>query len=177
MFNIRSTPDAVAYALVVASNQALLDNISTKKHLTRKERTDGGDYRLPTLTRDLVTTADATTFEEAITLANEIKVFADAHFTDTIAHDTATSAAITVADGTDTATGAALMNELKEQANLHYTGSNVHYTADDTNTITAADATADVTEYLALVNELKLLLVNTHMQDAPAGTYINIIPA
>lgn len=177
MMNIRSLPDALVYALVAANNEELLSDISTNFHLTRKERTNSADYKNPTVSIDTIATAAATTFEEAIALVNEIRPYADAHFTDTIAHDTATSAAITIADATDTATGAALMNEIKEQALLHYTGSNIHFTADETNTITAADATADITEYCALVNELKTLFVNTHMQGAPAGHYINIVPA
>jgi hypothetical protein len=174
-FDIRNTPDCIAYALVVANNQMLLDNISTKFHLTAYEATTQTDYKNPTLTRATITTADATVDTEAWALVNEIKVLADAHFTDTIAHDTATSAAVTIADATDTASAVSLANELKANFNTHFTASNVHYTNDDTNTVTNSDATDDPTLQV-LVNELKAM-ANAHVVSAPSGTYINIVGA
>jgi hypothetical protein len=175
MLNIRNTPDAVAYALVVANNRLLLDNISTFYHLTEYEVSPGSDYKNPVITSGVITTADATVDTEGWALAIEIKTLADAHFTDTIAHDTATSASVTVADCTDTATAVLLVNELKANFNTHRTAANVHFTNDDVNTVTNSDATDDATMRV-LVNEIKGL-VNTHIVSAPAGTYINIVGA
>lgn len=175
MFSIRSTPDCLAYALAVANNKTLLDNIGSKFHLTAYETTNQVDYQNPTLTSGSITTADATVDTEAWALINEIKDMADAHFTDTIAHDTATSAAVTVADATDTATGCALANEIKANINTHLTASNVHYTNDETNTVTNDDSTDNATLQV-LVNEIKAML-NAHAANAPAGTYINIVGA
>lgn len=172
-FDVKNDPQAIAYALVVSNNALILSGISTKFHLAQMQQTNNVDYRNPAVSLWTVTTADATTGEEALLLVNEIKVYCDYHFTDAVAHDTATSAAITMADATDTATGCALANEIKAQINTHRTASNVHYTADDTNTVTVADAT-DVTDLMALLVDIKEQ-INDHTQDAPTtlGYYIN----
>lgn len=176
MLKVRKMDADMISACAAANNQRLVDGISTFFHLTAKEVTNRPTIGSYSVTRDTIVTAAATTFEEAIALANELKAAFDGHFTDEIAHDTASSAAVTIEDATDTATGATLMNELKANLNTHNTASNVHYTNDDTNTVTAADATTDLTEYVALANDLKEQF-NDHIISAPAGTWIEVVPA
>lgn len=164
--------------LIVANNQRQLDNIGSSFHLSRKESLNLADPLNPTLTRDSVATADVTagdTEAQYVAFANELKAFADSHFTDDVAHDSASSAAVTIADATDTASAIDLANELKANFNTHRTASNVHYTADETNTVTTADAT-DSTDLIALLNEIKEQ-INDHVASAPAGSVIEIIPA
>lgn len=176
MLKVRRQLEDMISGAIAANNQRLVDGISTFFHLSQYEATNRPDSFNYTVTRDTIVTAAATTFEEAIALANEIKIDYDAHFTDEIAHDTASSAAVTIEDATDTATGAALMNEMKANFNAHNIAAGVHYTNDDTNTVTAADATSDLTEYVALANDLREQF-NDHVISAPAGTYIQVEPA
>jgi len=172
-YDVKNDPQAIVYALVQSQNATLLSGISTNFHLTPMQQSNNVDYRNPSVSTWTVTTADATTGEEALVLLAEIKNYVDIHFTDAVAHDTATSAPITMSDATDTATGCAVANEIKAQINTHRTASNVHYTADDTNTVTVADAT-DVTDLLAILVDIKEQ-INDHTVSAPAtlGYYIN----
>jgi hypothetical protein len=178
MTDFRTTPDGLLGAIVQANNQDMLDNIGANFHLRRYTTLVHGDPFNPVITRGgpVFAQADVTVDVDGWALANSIKRIADAHFTDTIAHDTATSAAITIADATDTASAVSLANELKAQYNTHRTAANVHFTDDNTNTVTNADATDDPTMQV-LVNELKNVFVVIHTQSAPPGTYINLTPA
>lgn len=177
MTDFRTTPDGLLGALVLAHNQNMLDNIGTNFHLRRYATLAHGDPFNPVITRGgpVFAQADVTVDVDAWALLNNVKHIADAHFTDTIAHDTATSAAVTIADATDTTTAVALANEIKANVNTHYTAVNVHFTDDATNTITNADATDDPTMQV-LVNELKNKFVVLHTQSAPPGHYINLVP-
>ena len=173
-FRIRNTPDA-HLALIAVNNAMLVDSLSTEFHLSKAELAPGSDTKNPTLAAWTVATADATDHLTAISLLTELQAYQDAHFTDTIAHDTATSAASTNADATDTDSATTVANVMKEDFMVHFTAANVHYTNDDTNTITAADATDEAT-LLTLVNEIKEQ-ANDHTQSAPSGTWIDIVPA
>lgn len=164
-------------AAIAANNQLLLDNIASTFHLSRRETTTRLDPLSYTLARDTITTADATDGVDATALINQIKVYADGHFTALEGvHNLAASLAVTIADATDTTSAITLTNEIKENALVHFTASTVHYTDDNTNTITNADSTDEAT-LVTLVNEIKLQLVTNHMQSAPSGTYVEIRPA
>lgn len=178
MTDFRTTPDGLLGAVVLANNQDMIDNIGARFHLRRYSTLVHGDAFNPIITRGgaVGAQADVTVDVDGWALCNSIKRIADGHFTDTIAHDTATSATITIADATDTTSAVALANELKAQYNTHRTAVNVHFTDDNTNTVTNADATDDPTMQV-LVNEIKNIFVVIHTQDAPPGHYINLVPA
>jgi hypothetical protein len=163
------------YALVAASNQKQLDEIGTYFHLDKTSIQSNSDYQSPSVTVLTASMADATDYATVIALVNDLNGVLDMHFTDTIAHDTATSAAITMADATDTATGILVANEQKEQLLLHQTGSNIHYLNDTANATTAADATDEATLIL-LANDIKLFLT-PHIASAPPGHIVNIVEA
>lgn len=172
----RMMPDEVVYALVAANNQRLTDNISTSFHLDRSCAADGGrDYKNPTITRLSITSASATDLATSLTLTNELKSDLNLHFADTIAHNTAVSAAVTTAAATDLTTAVALANALKSAYGTHLSASNVHFTNDSTNTIAAANAT-DQTTLNTLLNEFKGDL-NAHMLSAPVGVWIDLVGA
>lgn len=173
--NVRRVPDSIVYALLAAANQRQVDAISTSFHLSRTEDTNLTDYTTPSVTRVTVTHAAATDAATRITLANQIKSVLDRHFVDDIAHDSAVSAVITIADSTDAATAITLANDLKAKLNVHLTASNVHFTNDSTNTVTNADAT-DAATLEVLVNEIRGDAI-AHLASAPAGTYLNLVPA
>jgi hypothetical protein len=171
----RKMSDEILYALVEANNQAHTDALASLFHLDRTSTTDGRDYKDPTVTRVTVTHAAATNAATRITLVNQIKDVLDVHFTDAIAHNTATSAVITIADATDTTSAVALVNDLKAKLNTHHTAANVHYTNDGTNTVTNADAT-DATTLETLVNEVRTDVI-AHVASAPGGLFINLVDA
>ncbi len=173
--NVRKTPDNVAYALVAAYNQRQVDGISTFFHLNRTETTDTSDYRAPTVTRVTITSANASNEATLVALANELKADINTHFADTIAHNSAVSAAVATASATNTATAVTLLNALKAAFNTHLSEANVHYTNDGTNTVAASDATNEGTA-ITLANEMKGDF-NAHVASAPAGTFINLIDA
>lgn len=171
--NVRGMPDSLAFGIVAALNQLQTDALSTLAHQSRTEIT-GGDYRNPTITRVTISSATATDLATSLTLVNELKADLNVHFADTIAHNTAVSAAVTTAAGTDLTTAVALANALKAAYGTHRTAAGVHFTNDTTNTVAAADAT-DQTTLNTLVNELKTDF-NAHFASAPNGTWINITP-
>ncbi len=173
--NVRKMPDEVLFALVAANNQLMLDQISTSAHLDRSVSAQTLDYANPSVTRLSVTHAAATNPATAITLVNAIKDVVDAHFVDTIAHNTAVSAVITVADATDATTANTLANDIKSKYGTHLAAANVHYTNDGTNTVAAANAT-DAATLETLVNELRTD-VNAHIAFASKGLYINLVGA
>lgn len=170
--NIRGVPDALTFALVVANNQRMADNISTNFHQDRTSVT-GGDYRAPTATRVTISSAAATDLATSITMLTELKADLNTHFADTIAHDTAVSAAIATAAATDLTTAMALANAIKAAYNTHLSASNVHFTNDSTNTIAAATA-IDQTTLNTMLTELKTD-VNAHLLSAPVGTWLNVV--
>ena len=112
-------------------------------------------------------------FPEAAALANEIKGVVNAHFADTVAHDTAVSAQVTTADATSLATAYALASALKTAYVAHLSASNVHANNDETNTIAAAAATTIAT-LNALVNELRAD-VTAHIAASLAGSHIELV--
>lgn len=173
--NVRKTPDVVLHALVVANNQRLVDGIASFFHLDQTARTSGADYLNQSVTRLTVTSATATDSTTAIVMVNDVKSVLNEHFADTIAHNTAVTTAVSTATATDTTTAITLANAIKTAYGTHRTESSVHYTNDSTNTVSAANAT-DATTLITLVNELKTDL-NAHMASAPAGMYMNLIPA
>lgn len=170
----RKIPDEILFALVLANNQRMTDNISTNFHLDRTNTppTTGIDYKNPTVTRLSVTLAAATNAATQLTLANEIRRVVNIHFADLIAHDTTSSAAITIAVATDAASAITLANDIKSKYNTHLSASGRHFTNDSTNTIAAADAT-DATTLQVLVNELRTD-VAAHMLSAPVGLYVDL---
>jgi hypothetical protein len=173
--DVRKMPDVMLHALVVANNQALVDGISTFFHLDRTATTSSVDYLNQSVTRLTVSAATATDSTTAIVMVNSVKTALNTHFADTIAHNTAVSSAVATATATDTTTAITLANAIKTAYGTHLSASNVHYTNDSTNTVSAANAT-DATTLITLVNELKTDL-NAHMASAPAGVYMNLVPA
>jgi hypothetical protein len=171
----RNIPNEVAYAIVAAHNQALVDNLSTLAHLSQTESTNRSNYKAPTVSRLRVTAANGTDEDTAVALVNDIKGVLDRHFVDDVAHDAATSAVITIDDAEDEATAITLANDLKAKYNTHLAASNVHYTDDTSNDVTNANATDDTTLYV-VINEMKAD-VNAHLASAPAGTFVDVVPA
>ena len=171
----RKMPDEVAFALVAANNQRMVDGISTFFHLDRTAAVPTAstlDYRNPSTARLAVTLAAATNAATQLTLANELRRVINVHFADLVAHDTTSSAQVTIAVATDSATAITLANNLKSIYNTHLSASGRHFTNDSTNTIAAVDAT-DATTLQVLVNELRTDLT-AHMASAPAGVYIDL---
>jgi len=175
MITTRRVPDAIMYALVLANNQRLTDNLGSLFHLDQTNASEGTDYSNPTITRLTVTPANATDLPTSTTLVNAIKAACQKHFKDDIAHNTATSAQITIADGTDLTSDITLANDLKSRFNTHLAAANVHFTNDATNTVAAANAT-DQPTLLTLINEIKGDM-NAHMASAPVGAFINLVSA
>jgi hypothetical protein len=173
--DVRKMPDVMLHALVAANNQRLVDGISTFFHLDRTAATTAADYQSQSITRVTVSAATATDSTTAIVMANAVKVAVNLHFVDAIAHNTAVSSAVATATATDTTTAITLANAIKTAFGVHLWESGVHYPNDSTNTVSAANAT-DATTLITLVNELKTDL-NAHMASAPAGMYMNLIPA
>ncbi len=171
----RTMPDEMTFALVAANNQMMTDNIASLFHMDRTAAVPAtpGDYRNPSTTRLSISSANASSLATSLTLVTELKLKVNTHFADTIAHDTAVSAAITTAAATDLATGITLGNAIKAAYNTHLSAASVHFTNDATNTISAADAT-DQTSLNTLLNEIKGDL-NLHMASAPKGTWINLV--
>ncbi len=173
--DVRKTPDNVAYALVAASNQRMVDGIASFFHLNRTELTNSSDYRAPTVTRLSISSATATDETTLVTMVNELKADINTHFADTIAHNTAVSSAVATATATNAATAVTLVNALKTAYNAHLTASNVHYTNDSTNAVSSAAATDQATA-ITMANEMKGDF-NAHVASAPAGTFINLVDA
>lgn len=171
----RKTPDAIVFALVAAHNLRQEESVASFFHADTTQDTTATDYRAPTVADLQVTSADGTNDATNTTLVNEIKVVVNRHFADTLAHDSAVSAAVATADGTDETTNATLATALKAAVNAHYTGSNIHFTNDATNTITEADGT-DTATTATLINAMKDA-VNAHIVSAPAGAMIELVDA
>jgi hypothetical protein len=170
----RALPDEILFAVVAANNQNMTDNIASLFHLDRTAATPttGVDYKNPSTTRLSISSANASSLSTSVTLVNELKTKINVHFADSIAHNTAVSAAISTATATDLATGITLGNAIKAAYGTHLSAANVHFTNDSTNTIAAADAT-DQTSLNTLLNELKADL-NLHMASAPKGVWIDL---
>lgn len=178
MLNARKIPDEALFALVDAYNRKQLDEVvtGTKFHAAQLESVSVPAYgQAATITRSTITPANATDAATALVLVNAVKAVVDRHFADTIAHDTAISAAITIADATDTTTAITLVNDLKAKYNVHRTAGSVHFNNDSTNDTTNANAT-DAATLVTLVNEVKAD-VNAHIASAPTGTFVNLINA
>lgn len=176
MLTARNVPEELVLALIAAYNRKQTDEITTgtKFHAAQHETvTNPGFPGQRTLARPNIATANATDAATALALTNEVRVLVDTHFADTIAHDSAVSAAITIATATDTTTAVTLANDLKSKFNAHRSAANVHFNNDGTNDVTNANAT-DATTLIALINEIKGDF-NAHIASAPTGTYINVL--
>lgn len=173
----RNIPDEILFALVTANNQRMTDNISTNFHLDRTAATPTSypDYRNPSTTRMSITSANSSSLGTALTLVAELKSKINLHFADTIAHNTAVSAAVTTAAATDLTTAQTLANALKAAWNTHLSAANVHFTNDGTNSVAAVDATNQGT-LDTLLNELKTDF-NAHVASAPVGIWIDLVNA
>lgn len=179
MFTVRKVPDAVLFALVAERNQAKLDDVVRTNTLFHLDQTNdpaaalSADYQNPTVTRLKITAANATNLATSLTLIAELRGKLNTHYADTIAHDTAVSAASTSVAATNTATVVTEVNILKGELNAHFTAASVHFNNDSTNTITSATAT-DQTTADTMLNEIKTA-VNAHMKAAPGGAFINLV--
>lgn len=173
----RRLPDEVLYALVAANNQRITDNISTNFHLDRTAATPTTypDYNNPVVNRLAISSANSSSLPTALTLVAELKLKINQHFADSIAHNTAVSAAVTTPAATDLTTAQNLANALKAAWNTHLSAANVHFTNDGTNTTAAADASNQGT-LDTLLNELKTDF-NAHVASAPVGVWIDLVDA
>lgn len=173
----RKLNSEILYALVAANNQRMTDNLSTNFHLDRTAAapTSYPDYKNPVVNRLAITSANASDLATSLTLVAELKLKINLHFADSIAHNTAVSAAVTTAAATDLATAQTLANALKTAYGTHLSAANVHFTNDGTNTIAAANATDQAT-LNTLLNELKGDF-NAHIASAPVGVWIDLVDA
>lgn len=176
MYTVRKVSDNIMFALVAESNQRRLDDVAavtTHYHLDQTNKSEGGDARSPTVTRLTVTAPTATNLATSIALLANCKAVMNAHFADTIAHDTAVSAASTGVAATTTATAITEVNIFKGELNAHFTAASVHFNNDAANTITSATAT-DQTTVDTMLNEIKAA-INAHMKSAPTGAFITLV--
>jgi hypothetical protein len=173
-FTTRKLTDNMAAALVAAVNLRQTESVGSFFHADTTQRTTG-HYLSPVVADEQVASANGSSVPTNVTLANEIKALLNRHFADTLAHNTAVSAAISTADASDDATSITLANAIKAAYNTHLSASNVHYTNDATNTTAATDATNTAT-CSTLLNELKGD-INAHVVSAPLGAKIKLVPA
>src|SRR5687768_359044 len=96
-FKIRRTNGAMLHALVAANNRRMQVGVGSSFHADITQITSG-DYRNPVVTNDTITAANASSEATAVALANQAKAVINRHFADTLAHDTAVSAAMSTAD-------------------------------------------------------------------------------
>jgi hypothetical protein len=173
-YTVRKLTDAMVHALVAERNAAREASVTDQYHADVTQIT-GGDYQNPTVAADTVTAANATDLATSLVLVNQIRGVQLRHFADTVAHDTALTAATTLAEADDLTTANALANDMKAEHNTHAADTDAHFNADSSNTVTNADAT-DQTTLNTLLNEIKAD-INAHVVDAPAGNHINLVPA
>lgn len=174
-FDIRKLPDEIVFGLVEAHNQRMVDAVGSSFHADTTSTTSRTDYTKPVRTDLQVTAANASDLATSIALVNDIYDVVQLHFADTLAHDSAVSAALDVPVATDLATAITRGNALKAAVNTHHSAANVHYNNDGTNWIAAADA-SDQSSLNTLLNEMKGD-VNAHIVSAPAGAMINLVNA
>jgi hypothetical protein len=172
--DVRKTADAMRYALCSAHNTDQLAKVSTTYfHLRARTLTSAADHRAPTESALLITTANSSDLATSVALTNVCFDYANLHFADSVAHNSAVSAQLTTALATDLTTAQTRANAIKAAYNTHRTAGSVHYNNDAVNAIAAADAT-DQGSLNTLINEIKADL-NIHTQNAPPGTYLNLV--
>lgn len=173
----RKTPDALIHALVAAHNLRQTEAVASFFHADTTQLTSGY-YDNPSVADDLVTAANGSSLATNIALLNDILAVLQRHFADTLAHNTAVTAALALDALESTAIEATTVtraNALKVAYGAHLSEANVHFTNDATNTVAAVDATNTAT-VSTLANEMKGD-INTHIVSAPLGAMVKVVPA
>jgi len=167
---VRSIPEAVAYALATAHNASWRAYVAANTSFPHADitSTPSGDWQHPAASSLQVTAAAATTLALVITSANQALSVMQIHFADALAHATSDTTNFTTVDALDqlasTATQGATdtqLNAMKAAFNLHLAQNSVHYTNDTTNAIVAADA-SDLATSETLADAIKAA-VNAHI--------------
>lgn len=175
-YKVRKTTDSIVYAMVAEHNEKQVGAVASLFHADITSTTSlSAGYTAPVRSTLLVAVADATTEATAVALTNQLKAYYNIHVADTLAHDSAVSAALATADATDEASAITLANAWKAAYNTHLSAANVHFTNDGTNTVTSVDAT-DTASLYTLANECKVDY-NAHIISAPNGSMIELTPA
>jgi hypothetical protein len=174
-FETRKLPVEIAFAVVEANNQRMLDSVASFFHKDTTSVTSRADFTAPTRSDLQVTAANASSEATSVALANDLKRVINLHFADAVAHDSALSAAVATASATALASAITLANALKAAFNTHLSASDVHFNNDSTNTVAATNA-SDQSSLNTLLNEMKGD-VNAHIVSAPAGAWIQLTDA
>lgn len=169
---VRTTPDAITYALASQYN-ALMKDVAlaaSKAHADVTSNGTTGDYRAPAATPLQVTAANGDgTLPTLITLCQNLYDVYKVMCADTLAHKAAwTFPAITRPLSSDTlATCETFLNALHTDYESHRADTTSHYTADSTNNDASASATDQATSDTRATN-LKAK-INAHIKHAPAN--------
>lgn len=128
-----------------------------------------------------VSTANASTEETAVALANALKAAYNTHVASLLSATTgqgahmgdASAGAVATANATNEASAITLANAIKAAYNTHRASAVFHNTADSTNAVSSADAT-DTASLYTLLNEIKTDL-NAHFAGAFASQALEIV--
>lgn len=184
---------AILYALLKAHNDERKEEVeddSTYPHYDKSGLTSG-DYTCPTVTPYAVTSAIPTTLATVITRAEDIRSILLAHMGDAFgssaeplkagAHRAAdatnialiTTATIPLLTATSSQSAANALLNACNAACAHFLSTAAHPVADDTNAISAADA-SDLATSITLATELGTD-ITAHIIFAPDAALINVI--
>jgi hypothetical protein len=170
---LRKGEEAAIRRSLVGQFNALLESLVTSEfHATQTGLPADMSTDPPSESLLSIEAADASDLATAITLVNQEWSYINSHFADTLAHDSAVTAAMTSATATDLATAITRANEVKADYNTHRTEASVHFNNDATNVVAAADA-SDLGTLQTLVNEIKVD-ANAHFAGAFAIAMIEL---
>ncbi len=154
--------DSVAFATPALIDAGAHNDVS--EVLITSDDADGGD--------------DDSGLAGSLTLCNELITWYRFHMADTLAHKTAGVALASYAKAKTLAQAVTRANDIKSKFDTHRASTTYHYTADNTNDVTASDASGptDLAGLILLLNDIKVQ-VNAHAASGVTAKSVRLVSA